>query len=209
MSVFKPTGTTDALIKAIKPHIKGGELLDLACGSGIVGASLWKDIDFDQVYASDISPEAIKMVQNKYPYIEARCGNLFEPWLGMAFDYIVDDVSGVAEDIATISPWFDGVPCASGKDGADLVCDVLSQAHLYLEENGTLFFPIVSLSNVERIKDTASKLWKLELLSHTDFPLPKDIPIEILEGHGKYGIEFKEKFGMVLFYTDIYKATFR
>ena len=112
----------------------------------------------------------------------------------------------MAEDIAKVSPWFEGVPCASGKDGADLVVKVLEQAPKHLKPNGKLFFPVVSLSNVNRILDTANRLYKIELLSHTNFPLPKEMyeHIDLLRELKKEGIQIKEKFGMILFFTDIY-----
>lgn len=204
MAVFKPTGTTDILIKSIKSFITGGRLLDLGCGSGVIGAEFREKC---QVYASDLSLEAITRMKMTYPDIDVRQSDLFEAW-DMKFDYIVDDVSGVAEEIAKVSPWFKGVPCNSGKDGADLVVKVLEEASKYLNENGKLFFPIVSLSNVNRILDTANRLYKVELLSHTDFPLPQEMYkyIDLLRELKKEGIQFQEKFGMILFFTDIYMA---
>ncbi len=203
MAVFKPTGTTEALIKAVKPHIKGGTLLDLACGSGIVGHELSSQVD--TVYASDISLEAVDYTLTTYPNIIAKQGHLFAPW-GMRFDFIVDDVSGVAEDIAKVSPWFDGVPCKSGKDGADLVIEVLTHAPEHLNYGGKIFFPVVSLSNVDRILDTVRHLYKIECLSHTEFPLPKEMykHVGLLRELKARGIQFQEKFGLIIFFTDIY-----
>ena len=203
--IFLPTGTTEAMITAVKPHITGGKLLDLGCGSGVIGSEF---TDICEVYASDLDPDACECVADN-PKIRVRCGNLFEPWKDKKFNFIIDDVSGVAEDIAKVSPWFKGVPCESGKDGADLVCKVLWQAPEYLEENGKLFFPIVSLSNVERILETAKCLYDVTLLSHTEFPLPKEMNdhLGLLRELQKEGIQFKEKFGMIIFFTDIYMAS--
>ena len=58
----------------------------------------------------------------------------------MQFDYIIDDVSGISEEIAKISPWFKNVPCTSGIDGTDLVVSVLKEAPKYLKKNGKIFF---------------------------------------------------------------------
>ena len=198
MAVFKPTGTSEALIKAVKPHITTGKLLDLGCGCGIVGRSLLKDgLD---VYASDISPEATIKVGYPDEPIIVRTGSLFEPWDLWKFDYIVDDVSGVSEEIE--NPWFDGVPCNSGKDGTSLIREVIIKAPKYLTEHGKLFFPIVSLSNQKRILDETEKTFKsVTLLSHTEFPLPKEMyHIDIPKDY------IKERFGMKIFWTDIYLA---
>jgi len=198
VSVFKPTGTSDALIKACKPYITTGKLLDLGCGCGIVGRSLLKDgLD---VYASDISPEATIKVGYPDEPIIVRTGSLFEPWELWKFDFIVDDVSGVSEEVE--NPWFEGVPCESGKDGADLVCKVIEQAPKYLTEHGKLFFPIVSLSNAKRVFHKAEQVFhKVELLSHTEFPLPKEMYKQKI--NPEY---FKERFGIKIFWTDIYLA---
>jgi methylase of polypeptide subunit release factors len=196
--IFKPTGTSEALIKAVKPYLTTGKLLDLGCGCGIVGRSLLKY--GIEVYASDIDPEAIISVGYPDEEIITRSGSLFEPWELWKFDFIVDDVSGVAEDIP--NPWFHGVSCKSGKDGADLICKVIEQAPEHLEPNGKLFFPIVSLSNSNRILNHARKHFKeVKLLSHTKFPLPKEMQdYKYPEGYTK------EKFGIKLFWTDIYLA---
>lgn len=206
MRIFKPTGTSTALINAVKPYVVGGKLLDLGCGSGVVGAALSHLVD--DLYASDISEEAAYHTALEYPDILVRCGNLFAPWEGEKFNYIVDDVSGVAEEIAKISPWFEGVPCNSGKDGANLVVEVLKEAPKYLAEGGKLFFPIVSLSNVNHIRDVARDIYRLELLSQTDFPLPKEMWEHegLLEKLRSEGIEFHKRFGMLIFSTYIYKA---
>ena len=207
--IFQPTGTSDLLIKAVKPHIHSGKLLDLGCGCGKVGKALsGKDI---QLYASDVQQEAIDNLNDNS--IIKRCGSLFEPWQGIEFDYIVDDVSGVAESIARMSPWFKGVPCDSGWDGTDLVCKVISQAPKYLTECGKLFFPIVSLSNKLRIVQTAVENFNhVKCIATKQFPLPREMYdvfeyYDLLQSMRLRGeIDFKEAFGQIIFWTDIYIA---
>ena len=88
--------------------------------------------------------------------IDAKCGALLEPWEGETFDYIVDDVSGVAEEAARLSPWFKAVPCQSGPDGTSLVTEVINKAPAYLKKGGSIFFPVVSFSNVNKIVKTTN-----------------------------------------------------
>ena len=204
--IFKPTGTSQVLIKAVKEIIKKPKILDLGCGCGEVGISL---LDLGEVFASDIDQEAVDSIDTAKNGIDARCGNLFEPWVDMEFDIIVDDVSGVAEDVAKISPWFEGVPCETGSDGTKLVCEVLKQAPNYLLPNGKLFFPIVSFSDINKILGVANENFLIEQLSHTEFPLPKEMYkhrdlLNKLKAEGK--IHFEEKFGMIIYWTDIYVA---
>jgi hypothetical protein len=128
----------------------------------------------------------------------------------MSFDYIIDDVSGISEEIAKISPWFQNVPCASGLDGTDLVIDVLKHAPLYLKKNGKIFFPVLSLSNTKKILNAAYKNFKnVKLLARKNWILPSEMlpHLETIRSLAmKNVIQVEEKFGMVLWYTEIYEA---
>ena len=65
--VFVPTGTSQVLIKAAKKVIKHKKkILDLGCGSGIVGITLAKHLNLkSKIFFSDISKHACKnTIQN-------------------------------------------------------------------------------------------------------------------------------------------------
>ena len=155
--VFIPTGTSTLVIQAARENLKyPGKLLDLGCGAGANGISLQKlGLVKGPIFASDLSKEAVQcaLENGKLHQCEiiVRKGSLFEPWGGEKFDYIINDVSGVANAVAEISPWFDKVPCFSGEDGTLLTCQILEQATQYLNENGMLFFPVLSLSKIDKI----------------------------------------------------------
>jgi len=214
--VFHPTGTSLSLIRAFSEFTNdAGRLLDLGCGCGIVGIMARKlGLASSPVYASDLSPEAVDCARaNAQKHgcdLVARSGSLFEPWTGDSFDTILDDVSGVAEEIARISPWFANVPCASGADGADLVCQVIRECPAHLRPRGRLFFPVISLSNGERILKVAGETFKsVTKIAHEEWPLPKEMAphaalIKRLQQDGK--IQITQKFGMIIFSTDIYVA---
>lgn len=215
-TVFYPTGTSGLLIDAVRGRIKSpGSVLDLGCGSGVVGIALDKlGLVNKPLYLSDASADAVAVTKQNadlhHCEVDARVGSLYHPWHGMKFDYIIDDVSGVAEAIAKISPWFRNIPCASGGDGADLVVEVLKNAPPHLEEGGIIFFPVLSLSNTKRILSAASKNFKnVERLVHKTWPLPEEMKEHvnlIRDLAAKDLIQVEEKFGMVLWYTDIYAA---
>jgi methylase of polypeptide subunit release factors len=174
-------------------------LLDLGCGSGVVSASLQDNEDLE-LFASDISQEAIDFVEASTFGIKYRCGSLFEPWQFCKFDYICDDVSGVAKEFAF--PWFEGVATA-GEDGSDLVCQVIQQAPKYLEPLGKLFFPIVSLSNQQKIKSTALNTFEnLKLIGHQDFILHEKL--QNIKLPKEY---YKISHGIKMMWTDIYMCT--
>ena len=214
--VFVPTGTSTVLFEAVRSYVsKPGKLLDLGCGSGALGIALDKiDLIKHPLYASDLSEQAVTCIQknanlHSCPVI-AKSGALFTPWGNETFDYIVDDVSGIAEGIAEISPWFDQVPCYSGIDGTDLVIQVLREAAVYLRPEGLLFFPIISFSNEDKILDAARENFDhVQQLAHEEWPLPKEMyehtsKLKKLQSEGH--IKFQEKFGMIIFATDVYVA---
>ncbi len=214
--VFVPTATTESLINAVKKFVtKPGITLDLGSGSGVVGISLFTDgLVLSKLYASDLSKNAIKCIENncaRYDVmVDARQGSLFEPWRENKFDYIVDDISGVSEGIAKISPWFNNVSCSSGKDGIDLTDQVLKNAKKYLNQSGRLFFPVISLSNVDDILNIARDTFdNVKLLSKEEWPLPKEMYqhtglLQSMKNDNR--IQYDDKFGMIICYTYVYVA---
>lgn len=213
---FFPTGTSAVLIDSIKHSgFKSGKVLDLGCGIGNVGIVLaHTGVIKPPVYASDVSANAVELARKNYSAygLDAvvRCGSLFEPWAGEEFDLIIDDISGVAEPAARLSPWFDNVPCDSGRDGTRLVCEVIKQAPEFLSPGGRLVFPVLSLSNCRKILDAAAERFRhVKLLGHKEWPLPKDMmqcAAELRDLAAEGLIEITEKFGMILWSTDVYVA---
>ena len=165
-NVFAPTGTSEEIIKAVSTNLtEPGTLLDLGCGSGIVGFVLYKmGLVSSILHASDISHHAIELVRENAKKnnieCEAKNGEIFSPWSGRKFDYIVDDISGVSQEIADMSPWFKNTACNSGKDGTNLVIDAIRQAPYHLSDGGKFFFPVLSLSNVDKIILCANEVFK-------------------------------------------------
>ncbi len=217
--VFRPTGTTSELINAVVAERRAagpGTVLDLGCGCGVVGLALQAmGLVTGPLHASDASEHAVRLtaenVRAHGHAVDARAGSVFEPWAGLRFDYIVNDISGVAQALADVSPWFRGIPCASGPDGTDLVLQVLRHAPAHLTNGGTLFFPVLSLSNVDAILAAAREVFPIvRRLSHRTWPLPDDMKdalplVRALASEGR--IQIEEKFGIVLWSTDVYAAS--
>ncbi len=214
--VFTPNTTSDLLISAVNKTISEPvKMLDLGCGTGVVGLSLWLEgLVKEPMYASDLSAPSVSCSQENFKRhgceADIRCGALFEPWANEKFDIIIDDISGISQDIASVSPWFGGVPCDTGSDGTNLVLDILCNASKYLSKDGYFFFPVLSLSNVDALLKVAKENFKtVELIERQEWPLPKE-----LESHmpllqklsAKGSIKLEERFGMVLCYTEVYLA---
>ena len=215
--VFTPNATTNLLIQAVKNTISAPvNLLDLGCGTGVVGIALHLEgLTSTPLYASDLSQSAVLCSrENLARYgckAEVRGGSLFDPWFGKKFDAIVDDISGIAQSVADVSPWFQGVPCDTGEDGSDLVVEIIRNAPQYLNEGGYLFFPVLSLSNVDKLLRVAKENYEtVERVGRQDWPLPKELKahIPLLQKlHDEGSIKLEERFGMFLCYTEVYCAT--
>ncbi|MDO8730725.1 MAG: methyltransferase [Candidatus Omnitrophota bacterium] len=215
--VFKLTATSKILIRAVMQAIQTpGKLLDLGCGTGIVGISLANagKATFP-VYFSDVSEDAITYARNvafmSCKECVAKAGSLFEPWHGEKFDTIVDDVSGVSEPVAKLSPWFQGVACDTDRDGTRLICQVLKETPDHLNPGGRLFFPVLSLSDEKKILSCAKDHFKqVRILAEQIWFLPPELHnhLELLQQLSKEGlIRLEWRFGKWCWYTQIWEAS--
>lgn len=217
--VFQPTSTTNLLLSSVRKFANpnASSVLDLGCGCGIVAVVLKKKILSNAaVYASDISKEAVKLTkhnaENAQLSIDCRCGSMFEPWVGMKFDLIVDDVAGIAEPIARRSSWYPpNIHSDAGEDGTRWIVSILSQASEFLTPTAQIFFPSLTLSNESKIIESAQNHFsKVELVAEQWYPLGNDLlpHLNLIEDMMANGvIELKKKGGRRLWATKIYVAT--
>jgi methylase of polypeptide subunit release factors len=216
--VFYPTSTTNLLLATVRKRANpaAASALDLGCGCGIVAVALAKVIfPKAKVHASDISAEAIALTrrnaEDHHLAIDCRCGSTFEPWPGIKFDLIVDDVAGMAEPIARRSQWYPPhIHSDAGEDGARWITGILSQAPEFLTPAGQIFFPVLTLSSEATIVAVAQKHFaKVELIAEQWYPLGNDLlphlnMIEELMARGL--VEIKKKGSRWLWATKIYCA---
>jgi methylase of polypeptide subunit release factors len=216
--VFRPTSTTNLLLGGVRGFANkdATSALDLGCGCGIVAVALGKLIlPSAAIYASDISADAVTLARKnaeKFQLaIDCRCGSLFEPWAGMRFDLIVDDVAGMAEPIARYSRWYPPhIPSDAGEDGTRWIVRILSEAREFLTPQGQIFFPVLTLSAESRILDTArAHFATVELITEQWYPLGSDLLAHLPVIHdlmAKGRIEVKQKGSRWLWATKIYRA---
>lgn len=212
-NVFIPNLTSKLSTKvAIKNIGKRKNILDLGCGSGIIGICVLSKKKKINLYCSDVHKASIENSKKNFKKFgfnpTIKHGDLFKPWKNKKFDYIINDVSGIANRIARISPWFSNkVPCNTGKDGTDLTLSVIRQSKDYLKKNGILQFAMLSLSNTKKITFHAKKNFKIvKLVEKKAWFLPdkmykfKKLLISLKK---KKYIDFEEKFGKIICYTSI------
>ena len=214
--VFTPTGTTEAIIEAIlENNNQKKNILDLGCGCGVIGLSLFKNgLVKEPLYASDISKKAIENVKinakKNSCKVVVKKSSLLSEWKGQKFEMIVCDVSSISDEVARISPWFHSVDCVTGPGGDKLIKEVIENISNYGQKDCKFYFPIISLSDVNSIKSYAQKFFKnLKKVKRKSWLLPNSMlkHIDFLKKLKKDNkVDFKERFGMVICYTDVYES---
>lgn len=215
---FVPTATSSFLISAVSKNYNYiDSLLDLGCGIGVVGITLSKFIIINELYSSDLSIDAVNFCRLNSEKLkinnQVRQGALFEPWEGKKFDVIVNDISGISDKIASISPWFKFAPCDSGEDGLTLTNQIINQSKNYMSKNGKIVFPVISLSDTKKLlRHAESNFSSLKKLSSNSWFLPdfmSDSHNDLLNNLKNKGlIYYEEKFGRKICFTEIYEGKF-
>lgn len=222
---FTPNLTTslfaDALLDfLVSNNNKRSKILEVGCGSGVISIIANKYHPDNEFFLSDLSSGAInsaKVNLDKYSVnnYQLKKSDLFAGWLEEApFDIILNDISGISEDVAGISDWFTDVPSNTGLDGIDLTIKALKDGANILKHNESpLFFPAISLSNVKKILAIAKTIYnKVDIIKSKDWPMPLEMYSKnkkLFEGLKDSGhISYEEKFGMIICNTSIYSARF-
>jgi len=213
--IFKPTTTTQLLVQNIG-DLRGKVVLDLGCGAGPVAISAAL-LGAEKVYAVDIMSEACEATRRNSilngvsDKVQVLQGNLFEPLDGLRFDVIVDDVSGMAEEVSRISPWYPETIPTGGEDGTVPTVLMLQESPRYLKPGGYMLFPVISLSRSEITLNAAREIYRenLHLMADKLIPFCDELlenldTLERLKNGGV--IDFIQKRSRYLWNLAIYKA---
>lgn len=155
--LFPPNATTRSLASTAADLAEpGDELLDLGCGSGLIGFHIAQTVrektgEVPKLSMSDVSEVATQVAARNAGALgipaEVRQGWILDPWKGQKFDLIVSDISAVVPAVAELTDWFNGAPNESGADGTALAVETLVRAGGFLNERGRMLVPVLSVSN--------------------------------------------------------------
>lgn len=188
--VFVPTATSECLAEVANVQ-PGDVVIDLGCGSGFFSVLAAKR-GAARVYAVDLMPQAVALTRRNAQHngvasrVHAVAGSLFEPLANVRADVVINDVSGIAEEIARATPWYPATIPSGGPDGAGPTVQMLEQVSRHLRPRGRLVFPVLSLANEQRILESAQRMFStLRLRSQRLFPIPNTLQaaLEQLKAH--------------------------
>ena len=173
-AVLIPRPETEMLIQAAREICRDKSapiLADIGTGSGCLAVTLACELPAAQVWATDLSADALKLARkNVVRYgLEERVtllqGDLLAPLpVGVKYDVVVSNPPYITEaEISSLQPEvrdyeprlaLSGVPGASGPDGTALHRRLLAEAPAYLKPGGWLLLE-VGQGQAERVSDAA------------------------------------------------------
>jgi release factor glutamine methyltransferase len=181
-SVLVPRPDTELLVGAVlqkrelwkKTDTEGEKIrvLDLCTGSGAIAISLKHEIPYLEVWAADISEEALETSRtnakrHKMEESIRFCkGHLFEALpAGLTFHAIVSNPPYIpSAEIARLSPEVRKEPRLAldgGKDGLEIIREIITRAQDYLEPGGVLLLE----ASPEQMKSISEELEKKRFIN--------------------------------------------
>jgi len=175
--VFAPTSTSKTLADALEID-SGDTVIDVGCGSGVL-AFVAAKLGAKKVYGCDLSAPAVEMAVRNADRLglsdlcEFRQGDLLDPMRDVRASVLIGDVSGIPDDLAAVSGWFQDVP-AGGPTGAELPRKLLETIGDTLQPGGRLYLPTGSLQDENAILAAARRVFgdNIEPVLERTFPLP-------------------------------------
>lgn len=175
--VFSPTSTSKTLADALEIG-SDDTVIDVGCGSGVL-AFVAAKLGAKRVYGVDLSAPAVKAAAENAKALglddvcEFRQGDLLEPVREVRASVLIGDVSGIPDEIAKASGWFEDVP-AGGPTGAELPSKFLRSIGDILVPGGRLYLPTGTIQNEKAILEVAHEIFgdHIEPVLEREFPLP-------------------------------------
>lgn len=215
---FVPNLTTKLIYEAARNFLKAPnmDILEVGCGCGVISLALATEFhELNPNFSlSDLAEGAISDAkinfQNNKLNADIRIGSVLDPWINAPkkYDLIIDDISGIINKIAEISPWFTKAPFATGDTGVELLLEFLEKSSFLLKPNGTIIFPLLNLSRMDIGLQAAREKFEICELISREWPIPEELAnvggfIDLCQ---IYGIEIKRKFGSYIGTTAVFSG---
>lgn len=176
--VFSPTSTSRTLADALEIS-EDDTVVDVGCGSGIL-AFVAAKLGAKRVYGVDLSAPAVDAARRNAEMLglsdvcEFRHGDLLDPVRDVRASVLIGDVSGIPDDLAAASGWFEDVP-SGGPTGAELPTKFLRSIGDVLQPGGRLYLPTGTIQNERAILAAAREVFgdRMENILEREFPLPE------------------------------------
>jgi cyclopropane fatty-acyl-phospholipid synthase-like methyltransferase len=176
--VFSPTSTSRTLAEAIQIE-PGDTVIDVGCGSGVL-AFVAAKLGAAKVYGVDLSHRAVEAARENAKRLgldhicEFRQGDLLEPVRDVQASVLIGDVSGIPDDIASATGWFDEVP-SGGPTGSELPTKFVLSIGDTLALGGRLYLPTGTIQYEKPILDAAHQVFgdHIDKVVEREFPLPE------------------------------------
>jgi methylase of polypeptide subunit release factors len=177
---FRPS-TISTLLADSMVIEEGAVVVDAGCGSGVLSIVAAK-LGARMVYGVDAASKTVAIatanasaqgVSDRTAFYE---GDMFGPIPdGVEADVVIGDVSGIPDDLATVSGWFPS-GLSGGPSGAELPMRMLDEAKRILRRGGKLLLPTGTLQDENSILDKARSLFgSIRQLSERSIPLPSSL----------------------------------
>lgn len=158
------------ILKKYDEYFKGKKinLCDVGTGSGAIAISLKKEEDNLNVYASDISEDALVVAKDNANDLDADikfyCGSMLEPYIenNIKVDILVSNPPYIKQHETlenSVKDYEPHIALFGGDDGLKFYRIIFENAYKILNEKGMLFFEI-GYDQKNNLIDLASKYFK-------------------------------------------------
>jgi methylase of polypeptide subunit release factors len=153
-------------------------VIDAGCGSGVLSIVAAK-LGAGMVYGVDAAEGTVEVAtenaeaQGVGDRVQFFQTDMFAALPEGEFaDIVIGDVSGIPDDLASVSGWFPS-GLSGGPTGAELPMRMLEEARRLLRKGGKLLLPTGSLQDESSIMDKARSVFgSIKMLTERPIPLP-------------------------------------
>jgi methylase of polypeptide subunit release factors len=174
---FRPSTISMLLADALEIEDQS-VVIDAGCGSGVLSIVAAK-LGAGMVYGVDAAEGTVEVAtanaeaQGVVDRVQFFQSDMFDALPeGELADVVIGDVSGIPDDLASVSGWFPS-GLSGGPTGAELPMRMLEEAKRLLRKGGKLLLPTGSLQDESSIMDKARTVFgSIKMLTERPIPLP-------------------------------------